>query len=107
MTSQTDENADAATRFDAALSRLEVALAASVTKIADIAKRAGHEDGRQEALTEMAAQTSGNSPDLSPVLREELEAARAREVVLQDAVTSARAALDEAMDDIRAVLGPL
>jgi hypothetical protein len=93
-------------RFDAALARLETALAASVQKVADMARRAGFEDGVAHAgaqLEEVAAAT----PDLTPILREELEAARLREANLQEAVLSARAALDEAMDDIRSALGPL
>jgi hypothetical protein len=40
-------------------------------------------------------------------LREELEVARAREANLQEAVSAAKSALDDAMDDIRAALGPI
>jgi hypothetical protein len=99
-----DDISDAAARFEVALSRLEVALAASVSKVADLARRTGYDDGRAQAIAEINAD---KGPDLSPILREELEAARAREAVLQEAVTSARAALDEAMDDIRTALGPI
>jgi hypothetical protein len=97
---------DDAARFDAALARLETALAASVQKVADMARRTGFEDGVAHASSQLDEATS-SSPDLTPILREELEAARAREVNLQEAVASARAALDEAMDDIRSALGPL
>jgi hypothetical protein len=108
MTSNTsDEITDATARFEAALIRLEGALAQSVSKVADLARRTGFDDGRKEALSEMAAQKGDTAPDLSPVLREELHAARAREAQLQEAVDAARAALDEAMDDIRTALGPI
>ena len=104
MTSNGPEDIGEATaRFEAALIRLEGALASSVSKIADLARKTGFEDGRSQALSEI-----GDKPaDMSPILREELEAARAREGQLQDAVNQARAALDEAMDDIRTALGPL
>jgi hypothetical protein len=102
-----DEQTDAAVRFDVALARLEVALAASVTKVADMARRTGFEDGRKQALAEISEQSDPTAPDMSPILRDELEAARAREANLQEAVTTARQALDEAMDDIRAALGPI
>ena len=104
--SPTDDLDHASLRFDAALSRLEIALASSVSKVADLARRAGFEDGRTEGLAQSTSSQS-DTPDLAPVLREELEAARAREASLQDAVTLARAALDEAMDDIRTALGPI
>jgi hypothetical protein len=95
-----------AARFDAALARLETALAASVQKVADMARRTGFEDGIAHASAQMEAVAS-SIPDVTPILREELEAARMREANLQEAVLSARAALDEAMDDIRSALGPL
>jgi hypothetical protein len=102
---------DDATRFDAALARLETALAASVQKVADMARRTGFEDGVAHASAQLddAQLHDGTttSPDLTPILREELAAARARETHLQEAVAAARAALDEAMDDIRRALGPL
>jgi hypothetical protein len=102
-TNGSDDIAAASARFEAALIRLEGALASSVSKVADLARRTGFDDGRAQALAEI-----GDKPtDLSPILREELEAARARENALQEAVTQARAALDEAMDDIRTALGPL
>jgi hypothetical protein len=108
MTSNTsDEITDATARFEAALMRLEGALAHSVSKVADLARRTGFDDGRNEALSEMAAQKGDAPPDLSPVLREELNAARAREAQLQEAVDAARAALDDAMNDIRKALGPI
>jgi formylmethanofuran:tetrahydromethanopterin formyltransferase len=100
-----------AARFDAALSRLETALAASVQKVADMARRTGFEDGVAHASSEWASsqldEVGATTPDLTPILREELEAARMREANLQEAVVSARAALDEAMEDIRSALGPL
>jgi hypothetical protein len=97
---------DDAARFDAALSRLETALAASVQKVADMARRTGFEDGVAHASSELDEVTAA-TPDLTPLLREELEGARMREANLQEAVVSARAALNEAMDDIRSALGPL
>jgi hypothetical protein len=97
--------ADAA-RFDAALSRLELALAASVQKIAEMARATGFEDGLAQANAQ-SNETPTIGTDLSPILREELEAARVREANLQAAVTAARDALDDAMDDIRAAIGPL
>ena len=93
-------------RFDAAILRLETALAASVQKVADMARRTGFEDGVAHAASQSDNRETPD-PDLTPNLQVELEAARAREVNLQEAVTAARAALDEAMDDIRAALGPL
>jgi hypothetical protein len=101
----TDLSQDAA-RFDAALSRLETALAASVQKVADMARRTGFQDGVADSAAQLN-QADPSAPDLTPILREELEAARAREAALQDAVIAARTALDEAMDDIRSALGPL
>ncbi len=97
---------DDAVRFAASLARLESALAASVHKVADMARRTGFEDGIAHAAAQQGDISSPN-PDLTPIFREELEAARAREANLQDAVATARAALDEAMDDIRTALGPL
>jgi hypothetical protein len=105
--SGSDDISDAAARFEAALIRLEGALAASVSKVADLARRTGFDDGRSQALAEFNATNSEKGPDLSPILREELEAARAREATLQEAVNAARAALDEAMEDIRQALGPI
>jgi hypothetical protein len=104
MTSNGPEDIGEATaRFEAALIRLEGALASSVSKVADLARKTGFEDGRNHALSEIVDKPA----DMSPILREELEAARARESQLQDAVNQARAALDDAMDDIRTALGPL
>jgi hypothetical protein len=97
---------DDTARFDAALARLETALAASVQKVADMARRTGFEDGVAHAAAQLNDATA-SSPDLTPILREELEAARARETNLQEAVSAASAALDEAMNDIRQALGPL
>ena len=99
-----------ASRFDAALARLESALAASVQKVADMARRTGFEDGvahANAAADPAPGHALATNLDLTPILREELEAARTREASLQGAVASARAALDEAMDDIRSALGPL
>ena len=48
-----------------------------------------------------------STPDLNPVLQEELDAAKAREAQLQRAVEEARAALKDAMGDIKAALSPL
>jgi hypothetical protein len=44
---------------------------------------------------------------MNPLLQEELDAAKAREAQLQRAVEEARAALKDAMGDIRAALSPL
>ncbi len=101
-----DDVQDTTSRFEAALTRLEIALASSVSKIADLAKRTGFEDGRAHGLAQASSELS-LPEDVTPLLREELEAAKAREVALQDAVTSARAALNDAMDDIRTALGPI
>ena len=97
---------DDAARFDASLSRLELALAASVQRVADMARRTGFEDGIAHAAAQLD-DAQAPSSDMTPILREELEAARAREANLQEAVLAARSALDEAMDDIRSALGPL
>ena len=97
---------DDAKRFDAALARLESALAASIHKVADMARHTGFEDGVAHAIANEEG-VSGSGQDLMPVLREELEAARSREANLQTAVSAARDALNEAMADIRAALGPL
>jgi hypothetical protein len=107
MTSPTPTSiSDDAARFDAALARLETSLGAAVQKVADLARRTGFEDGIAHASSQIAA-TTNSSPDITPILREELEAARAREAGLQEAVIAARTALDDAMDDIRAALGPI
>ena len=95
-----------AKRFDVALARLESALAASVQKVADMARRTGFEDGIAHATSHILDAPAADA-DLRPILRDELDAVRARENSLQEAVTAARTALDEAMDDIRAALGPL
>jgi flagellar biosynthesis/type III secretory pathway protein FliH len=109
MTEQKSETLqEAATRFDGALTRLEAALAASVAKVADLARRTGFEDGHAEGLNAGLSEAKAReSTDLSPILREELEASRKREAILQEAVSDARDALDEAIDDIRTALGPL
>jgi hypothetical protein len=88
-------------RFDGALSRLEAALEASVAKLADTQRKAGYLEGHAAGLRE--ANVTGLAGD-DPA---ELEAARAREAELCRAVDEARAALKDAMFDIKAVLGPL
>ncbi len=98
---------DDAERFDAALSRLEAALAASVQKLASMAHSAGFEDGLAHAKAHARGLANDSSPDEAARLVMELEAARAREHNLQEAVTAARVALEEAMDEIRGVLGAL
>jgi hypothetical protein len=102
----TDDLQDATSRFEAALLRLEIALASSVSKVADLARRTGFEDGKAEGVAQ-STEFNDNSSDVAPLLREELEASKAREASLHDAVTSARLALNEAMDDIRKALGPV
>jgi hypothetical protein len=95
-------------RFDSALSRLETALLASMARVTEAARRAGFEDGHQTGLREVQeARGYRATPDLNPVLQEELDAAKAREVLLQRAVEEARAALKDAMGDIRAALTSL
>jgi flagellar biosynthesis/type III secretory pathway protein FliH len=94
--------AAAAARFDAALSRLEAGLSAAVSKVADLARATGYEDGLAAARAEAPVDDGGG-----PVLREALATAKAREATLQAAVDEARAALDDAIDDIRAALGPV
>jgi hypothetical protein len=95
-------------RFDSALSRLETALAASVARVTDAARLTGYEEGHQAGLRE-AQETRGypSTPDVNPLLQEELDAAKARELLLQRAVEEARATLKDAMGDIRAALSPL
>jgi hypothetical protein len=111
MSSPAPDDLDKATsRFDAALARLELALASSVSKVADLARRTGFEDGRAQGLAQASAAGTGpgaDTIDLTPILREELEVVRAREANLQEAVSAAKSALDEAMDDIRTALGPI
>lgn len=99
--------AAAAARFDAALLRLESGLAAAVSKVADLARRTGFEDGHAAGLAEASVRPDAADDTAGPVLREELATARAREAALQAAVDEARAALDDAIDDIRAALGPV
>jgi hypothetical protein len=95
-------------RFDSALSRLETALAASMLRVTEAARRAGYEDGRQAGAREVQeARGYPSTPDVNPLLQEELDAAKAREVQLQRAVEEARAALKDAMSDLRAALTPL
>ena len=95
-------------RFDSALSRLETALAVSMARVTDAARRTGYEEGHQAGLRE-AQETRGYpaTPDVNPLLQEELDAAKAREAQLQRAVEEARIALKDAMGDIRAALTPL
>ena len=95
-------------RFDSALSRLETALSASMARVTEASRRAGYEEGLQAGLRE-AQESRGypSTPDVNPLLQEELDAAKAREVQLQRAVDEARSALKDAMGDIRAALSPL
>jgi len=95
-------------RFDSALSRLETALSATMARVTDAARRTGYEEGHQAGLRE-AEDTRGypSTPDVNPLLQEELDAAKAREMLLQRAVEEARAALKDAMGDVRAALSPL
>lgn len=95
-------------RFDSALSRLESALTASMARVTEASRRAGYEEGLQAGLRE-AEEARGypSTPDMNPLLQEELDAAKAREAQLQRAVEEARAALKDAMGDIRAALSPL
>lgn len=88
-------------RFNGALSRLETALEASVQRLADSHHKAGYLEGHAAGLRE--ARASG----LSGADSAELEAAKAREADLCRAVEEARAALKDAMFDIKAALGPL
>ncbi|MFN9008940.1 MAG: hypothetical protein ACK5WH_07380 [Hyphomonadaceae bacterium] len=95
-------------RFESALTRLETALTASMARVTDAARRTGYEEGHQAGLREIQeARGYPSTPDLNPLLQEELDAAKAREMQLQRAVEEARAALKEAMGDIRAALSPL
>jgi hypothetical protein len=95
-------------RFERALTRLEGAFGVSVAKISEVSRLKGYEDGHRAGLKlgqgtfDPASQSA-----LNPALNEELQAAQARENQLQQAVEEARGALHEAIDDIRAALGPL
>lgn len=94
-------------RFEAALSRVETALAASLTRVTEASRRAGYDEGLEAGLKKAEeGRFYPSTPDLNPVLQEELDAAKAREAQLQHAVAEARAALKEAMSDIRAALTP-
>lgn len=98
-----DEDLAAAARaFDAALVRLERTLAAAVNDVADLARRTGYADGHAAGLAE--ARPGIEDSTATAVA---LEVARARNDTLEDAVVRARAALTEAIDDIREALGPL
>ena len=95
-------------RFDSALTRLETALTASMARVTDAARRTGYEEGHQAGLREIQeARGYPSTPELNPLLQEDLDAAKAREMQLQRAVEEARAALKDAMGDIRAALSPL
>jgi uncharacterized membrane protein len=100
----------AAVRFDAAMARLEAGLSGAVSKVADMARRAGYEEGFADGAAtrpgEAAPMLETGGED-APILREALAAARTREIALQAAVEEAKAALDDAIDDIRAALGPV
>lgn len=80
-------------RFDGALLRLEQSLNEALDKLKSI-------DVAQN--TQVPNSTDGKD-DL--ILREELASAKKRERELETAVNTARAALGEAIDDIRLVLG--
>ncbi len=92
-------------RFERALTQLEGAFGVCVAKVADVARLKGYEDGHRAGLK--LGQGSAGQGATDSELEEELKAAKAREGQLQDAVEQARGALNEAIGDIRAALGPL
>ena len=95
-------------RFERALTRLESAFGIAVAKVTDGARLKGYEEGHRAGLK--LSQSAFNPADQSALdlaINEELKAAKARESQLQEAVEEARGALHEAIDDIRAALGPL
>lgn len=111
----------AETRFASALARLEGGLSGAVHQVAELARRTGWEDGHAEGRREghaegyqeglAAARTAAPAADISHDetlrLREALAASREREKVLAAALAEAQAAIDSAIDDIKAVVGPL
>jgi flagellar biosynthesis/type III secretory pathway protein FliH len=105
-------------RFTAALSRLEGGVSHAVHQVAELARRTGWEDGHAEGRREghsegyaegraAAAEASVSGHDDSLVLREALAASRARERDLAAALEEAQAAIDAAVAEIKAFVGPV
>ena len=90
-------------RFDKSLTNLEHCLGQAVAKIAELGRSTGYADAKAEV-----AQATLNQSSLDDELvSKELEVAKAREHELEEAVKHARTALNEAIEDIRTVLGPV
>lgn len=95
-------------RFDKSLTNLEHCLGQAVAKIAELGRSTGYADAKAEVALASINQASINQSSLDDELvSKELETAKAREHELEEAVKHARTALNEAIEDIRTVLGPV
>ena len=90
-------------RFDKSLTNLEHCLGQAVAKIAELGRSTGYADAKAEVALASINQSSLDDELVS----KELEIAKAREHELEEAVKHARTALNEAIEDIRTVLGPV
>lgn len=85
--------------FNAVLHKLEESLAKAVTEVAELARKTGYEDGKQDALSDIGSERN----DL--ILREELEKSKNREKSLTHAIKEAKGALNLSITEIKSVLG--
>lgn len=97
LPSSTSELRDAVIRFDAALSNLEARLHSAIAAVSNIS---------QISHSSVTSAGDGDMADESVfILREELAFAKTREKELENAIGSAREALNDAINDIRQVVG--
>ncbi len=96
LPSSTSDLRQAVIRFDNALSNLEARLQAAVSAISEI------------NISSEQSQVSNSDDDGSEsilILREELAFSKTREKELEAAIGAARSALNDAIDDIRQIVG--
>lgn len=86
----------AVARFNNALDHLEKSISTSVIKVAELARSAGYEEGKNYS------ESNAVSPD-----DVSLQVAKQREENLEAAILDARTALSEAIEDIRTIIGPV
>lgn len=98
IANSSEELKNAVVRFDKSLTSLEYCLGQAVAKIAELGRSTGYADAKAEV-----AQASLDDE----LINKELAAAKSRELELEEAVKHARTALNEAIEDIRTVLGPV
>lgn len=96
LPSSTADLRDAVIRFDDALTNLEARLQAAINAISSIEIDSAHTDNQNQNI--------GDEENVL-ILREELAYAKTREKELENAIGAARLALNDAIDDIRQVVG--